>query len=112
MCSIQSYTYVQLIYILMGPKAANRVYDAMPRGGAIEFGRFPWWRSPDSVLLVFLGLVRKGKTSPGEPLKVPVDLQCVGWVYANAHAEDLATLDKVSVFDLVVSVSMILTLDT
>ncbi|KAI0819173.1 hypothetical protein BC628DRAFT_1424022 [Trametes gibbosa] len=87
---------LSLIYILVGPKAANQVFDARPKGGQVEFGRFPWWRSPDSVLLAFFGMIRGYKFAADLPHRLPPDQFSVGEVYATAHKDDLTLLNKIA----------------
>ncbi|CDO77847.1 hypothetical protein BN946_scf184589.g1, partial [Trametes cinnabarina] len=85
-----------IIWIIMGPDAANRLYSSRPPQGKFELGQVPWWRSPDTIILVFLASVRQLAIEELPNPKFPPDGHCIAQVYATAHPQDLDQLYRLA----------------
>ncbi|KAI0775641.1 hypothetical protein BD413DRAFT_677450 [Trametes elegans] len=85
-----------IIWIIMGPDVANRLYSSRPPQGKFELGQVPWWRFPDAIILVFFAGVRQlfmeGLSEP----KFPPDGYCIAQVYAAAHPQDVDRLYRLA----------------
>ena len=91
--------FVQLVFVLLGPEYVNRVNNIRGPGNppASEFGNWPWWKSVDGAILVFLATARQAKADLSKLPDLPSLKVQLSTLYHQATAKDLVKLHKVRV---------------